>query len=167
MLMISNPIPSFSASSRASLTLPSDEYGPGIATPVTLPAPIASAAITAVSAESIPPAEAQQGGLESAFANVVARAQHESFVDGLQFIVRLGMPIARSAPAISASAGVSIRIVENQVLGERPSLRPDRAIRSGDETRSVEDKLIVAACLVHHHHGEPVPAGDGGDHFRP
>ena len=55
MLTISNWIPSFSAMCRASVTLPSDEKGPGMATPIMFSAPIASTPIKAVTEESIPP----------------------------------------------------------------------------------------------------------------
>jgi hypothetical protein len=48
-------MPSRPASSLASRRLPSEEYGPGIATPVTPRAPSASTASVAVTAESIPP----------------------------------------------------------------------------------------------------------------
>ena len=40
---------------RASVTLCSEEYGPGMPTPVTFSLPTASTAITAVRAESMPP----------------------------------------------------------------------------------------------------------------
>ena len=52
---ISKRMPRFSASARASWTLPSDEKGPGMPTPVTLRAPSASTAMAAVSEESMPP----------------------------------------------------------------------------------------------------------------
>src|SRR5947199_219623 len=55
MLTTSKRIPKRCARSRASETLPSDEYGPGIPMPVTFSFPIASTAIAATSAESIPP----------------------------------------------------------------------------------------------------------------
>ena len=51
----SKRMPSLSAMARASATLLSEEYGPGMATAVTLSRPTASTAITAVSAESMPP----------------------------------------------------------------------------------------------------------------
>jgi hypothetical protein len=50
-----NWIPSFTAISRASIKLWSEEYGPGMATPVTFSRPTASTAIAAVSDESMPP----------------------------------------------------------------------------------------------------------------
>ena len=50
-----NFIPTLCASACASSILPRDEYGLGMETPVTFSAPNASAAMTAVTAESIPP----------------------------------------------------------------------------------------------------------------
>jgi hypothetical protein len=50
-----NFIPRLRASARASSMLPRDEYGLGMETPVTFSAPNASAAMTAVTAESTPP----------------------------------------------------------------------------------------------------------------
>ena len=56
-----------SASSFASSSECCDEYFPGSAMPVTLDAPIALAAITAVSAESIPPESPRQTDLKPVF----------------------------------------------------------------------------------------------------
>ena len=55
MPMISKRMPSFSATWRASRTLPSEEKGPGMATPIMFSAPIASTPMIAVTEESIPP----------------------------------------------------------------------------------------------------------------
>ena len=48
-------MPRFAASARASVTLCSLEYGPGIAMPVTFSRPTASTAMAAVIDESMPP----------------------------------------------------------------------------------------------------------------
>ena len=48
-------MPRFCASARASATEPSDEYRLGMVTPHTASGPRASAAMAAVSAESMPP----------------------------------------------------------------------------------------------------------------
>ena len=67
-----------SASARASSTLPAHENGDGIGTPSTLTrAPSASAAITAVSAESMPPERPSSTSREAALAGVVAHAEHQ------------------------------------------------------------------------------------------
>ena len=52
---LSSRIPSRCAHSTASVTLPGDEYGEGIARARTSPGPSASAASVATSAESTPP----------------------------------------------------------------------------------------------------------------
>ncbi len=56
----SQRIPIILASSNESSTLPREEYGLGIVSPRTFSAPRASAAITAVRAESIPPLRPRQ-----------------------------------------------------------------------------------------------------------
>ena len=48
-------MPRFEASWRASRTLPSEEYGPGMATPVTFSFPTAATAMQATTEESMPP----------------------------------------------------------------------------------------------------------------
>ena len=55
MLITLKRMPRAWAVLRASDRLPSEEYGPGIATPSTLALPNASAASVTVSAESMPP----------------------------------------------------------------------------------------------------------------
>src|SRR5712691_12694323 len=52
---VKNSIPRFSAKSRASARLPSDEYGPGMETPSTFSRPKAETAMAATTEESMPP----------------------------------------------------------------------------------------------------------------
>ena len=53
--MSQSGMPKFAASVSESDTLPTEEYRDGMLTPTTFPAPSASAAITATTAESMPP----------------------------------------------------------------------------------------------------------------
>ena len=61
-------MPRFSASSSASVTLPSLEYRDGMSTPVTRSGPSASTAIAATSDESIPPDSPMSTSLEAVLA---------------------------------------------------------------------------------------------------
>ena len=76
-----------SASRRASVRVPSDEYCDGMETQWILSAPTASAAIAAVSAESIPPESPIDDLGEAVLPHVVAETEHERLPHLLELVV--------------------------------------------------------------------------------
>ena len=56
-------------------------------------------------------------------------------------------------------------VVEDQVGLKGLGLRANTAVGGDDETRSIENELVVAADLVHHRNRNLKPAGDGLKHL--
>jgi hypothetical protein len=90
MAMVSKRSPRFLARMRASSRECWLEMAEGRETPITFSGPNASAAITATSAESMPPESATRACLEAAFGRVIAQAEHERFIHVLPVGLREG-----------------------------------------------------------------------------
>ena len=92
---------------------------------------------------------------EAALPHVIARAQHQSLIHGLVSRPEVLMPVAR--------AGIDIR--EDQVFLEGGRAERSPRPRHSSQSCAVEHQLIVAANLVHLHHGHAVALGLGRQHF--
>ena len=94
---------------------PCDEYGPGMPTPITFSGPTASAAIDRRERGIDAAAETDDRFLKSAFAHVVARAQHQRGIYAGFFACDL----------LVHFAGQALRIEIDQIFFEGLALRDD------------------------------------------
>ncbi len=88
-------------------------------------------------------AQSDQDLRKTAFVDVVARAQHQRLVGGFVLIGEILVTVA--APRIG--------VAQHQVLFKGPRAGDDFARMIHGEAGAVEDQLVVAAHLVHVHHG--------------
>ena len=72
---------------------------------------------------------------------------------------------SRSATAASRCALSCLGVVEDQVGFKGVGLCANTAIGGDDETRSVEDELVIAANLIHHRDRNLMAACDRPKHF--
>ncbi len=100
-------------------------------------------------------AETDESFGESAFADVIASAEDEGFIDASVYSVVFGADVS----------GAGLSVDEDQVFlkcvgsGEKLSVGADR------EARAVEDQRVVSADLVDHDDGHMVALGDGREHL--
>ncbi len=102
-------------------------------------------------------AQPDQHFLESAFGNIIARADHQGAIRVFNFFRRLRMKFAFS----------SFRVEEDQIFLERHSLRSDFAIGGHRHARPVKNQAVVAAHLIHINHRAFVGHRDGAQHLQP
>ena len=102
-------------------------------------------------------AQTYQDFREAAFANVVARTQHQSVIDFRIFSFHDCRQRCRRR----------FRIDDNEIFFERSRPRHDGAVIRNRKTAAIKYQAVVAAHLVHHQHHCVVPLGNGRQHLLP
>ena len=113
--------------------------------------------MAAVSAESMPPLNADDHALEAAFANVIARPHGQRLINRLAFVRKIVVAVAGQLPGVH----------QHQIFFERSRARDHFTLRIHREAGSVEKQLIVPAHLVHVYDRHAKMARGGGEDLGP
>ena len=153
-------MPNRLARSSASVLECSEENRDGIETPRTESGPRASAAMTAVSAESMPPDSPITTCVKPVLSHVVPQTQLDRPVDLL-------LGAQQGTDLVPAGGCVEVEVDEEAILFELRRPMDHFAVRRQDHRVAVEHQLVLAADHVQIHDRHPGGPSPLAEHLLP